>query len=111
MHMTIDIVDQRSQPFRRIHAVSADSDFTPVLQNCGEYDHQTCVVLAGMTSGAYRASADGNPQLAELLEKMQGYAGNQAYMQRMSICNGILQHRAQNIPSGRCASANFFQHR
>lgn len=83
MHMTIDIVDRLMHPthFEEFMLFSADSDFTPVLQKLREYDRQTCVVLAGMTSGAYRASADEILQLAELLEKMQGYAGNQAYMQ------------------------------
>lgn len=87
MHMTIDIVDRLMHPthFEEFMLFSADSDFTPVLQKLREYDRQTCVVLAGMTSGAYRASADEILQLAELLEKMQGYAGNQAYMQNEQL--------------------------
>ena len=67
--------------FEEFMLFSADSDFTPVLQKLREYDRRTsCVVLAGMTSGALRASADEILQLTELLTNAKG-AGNQAYMQ------------------------------
>lgn len=87
MHMTIDIVDRLMHPtrFEEFMLFSADSDFTPVLQKLREYDRQTCVVLAGMTSAAYRASADEILLLTGILQQMQGHAGHPSSMQHESL--------------------------
>lgn len=81
MHMTIDIVDRLMHPthFEEFMLFSADSDFTPVLQKLREYDRQTCVVLAGMSSAAYRASADEILPLTHILEEMLGLSASAGY--------------------------------
>ncbi|AQR64802.1 hypothetical protein BXU06_06790 [Aquaspirillum sp. LM1] len=78
MHMTIDIVDRLMHPtrFEEFMLFSADSDFTPVLQKLREYDRQTCVVLAGPSSAAYRASADEILSLTRILEEMLPAGGS-----------------------------------
>ena len=101
--MTIDIVDRLMHPthFEEFMLFSADSDFTPVLQKLGI--RPSDLRGAGRHDvGRLSASADEILQLAELLEKCKAMPEIR-HICKMSICNSILQHRAQNIPSGRCA--------
>lgn len=60
IHMVIDILDALQHPshFDEFILISADADFTPVLQRVRQHNRLSVVLAAGYTSPAYRASCD-----------------------------------------------------
>lgn len=60
IHMVIDILDALQHPthFDEFILISADADFTPVLQRVRQHNRLSVVLAAGFTSPAYRASCD-----------------------------------------------------
>ncbi|HMQ29224.1 MAG TPA: NYN domain-containing protein [Chloroflexaceae bacterium] len=60
IQMVLDIVDalDHRTHFDEFVIFSGDSDFTPVITRLRAYDRRTTIVAVGVTSGAYKATAD-----------------------------------------------------
>lgn len=60
IHMVLDIVDalRHECEYEEFIIMSADADFTPVLQRLRAHDRRSVVVTAGPAASAYRAVAD-----------------------------------------------------
>jgi hypothetical protein len=58
--MVMDILDalRHETRFDRFVIMSADADFTPVLQRLRAHDRRTAVMVSGLAAPAYRASCD-----------------------------------------------------
>ncbi len=58
--MVMDILDalRHETHFDRFVIMSADADFTPVLQRLRAYDRRTAVLVSGQAAPAYRAACD-----------------------------------------------------
>jgi hypothetical protein len=58
--MVMDILDalRHETRFDRFVIMSADADFTPVLQRLRAYDRRTAVLVSGQAAPAYRAACD-----------------------------------------------------
>lgn len=60
IYMVIDILDSLTggPEYDEYVIMSADSDFTPILQRLRAYDRRTTVVAAGLSAASYRANCD-----------------------------------------------------
>ncbi len=105
INLVLDAVDALAAPTRydEFLILSADADFTPLIQRCRANDRRVTVVTASPAASAYRAVADtvmDATAFVELVTQTGALAGDEpAGTVAEPVANGVPVQRAPELPA------------